>query len=572
MAILGRVTLNDGGFHPSYEPINDHIQLPQFLPRRKWPSEYAATQLQSARIAAPVNGMDAAASERLHRELCDRSEGVYRNLEPMPPFDNNNRAYFGTPWHIHLATVHTLFHRTLKSSQNGLSVPEMGSLLRIISYGMHNSMTFFEPYQVRGVPVNCPPRTRPNTFEEQWNDRFDMPTKLGRFSDGRDIRGTEQCKVKLWTRRYVVVPVLYGTTSQWGMTIFDRSAGHLYIFDCGDGDFKGERVKSCVHFWMEFWNALGMANTFHYFVQDVTQQPDVKDSGYLSVMWLMNTLRNQVGHVMSTQDEGVDRNDVDVCEPDIRMPFQSGLHLRDWVPDGCGTLRAAIMGVRRIMRVMLCNELGLKTHQVMRKQYVNAAGAENPYPSAWSILSLLTQEIAQNNGWLRSSKFWTGLGGPQFALPMRTAVKPYDRHQPRRIRPELDEEAHYVEVNEQNLANRGFDSPSWPQGMIYTSDNPITRPLPMVQLRAVALTAQPHRPFTSSRSFKLDLVNMLARQGYEDVGHQLEISIHRREAPPEAADDADLHYIMCVRAGGDEPASAGFVIQTRNVLASEGSV
>ncbi|KAG6038344.1 hypothetical protein E4U41_004293 [Claviceps citrina] len=570
MAILGRVTLNDGGFHPPYESLNDHIQLPQFLPRTKWPSDRDATELQSARISTPLHHADAATSDRLHRELCDRTIGVYRHLEPMPPFDNKDRVYFETPWHVHLATVHNLFHRTFKSPPTfGLAVPEMGSLLRIVSYGMCNSMTFFQPYHVRGLPVNCPPRTRPNTFEETWNETFDMPTKLGRFSDGREIRGTEYCKVQLWTRRYIVVPILYGTTNQWGMTVFDRSAGQLYIFDCGEADFRDERVKACLHFWIEFWNALGMANTFYYFVQDTTQQPNVGDSGFLCVIWLINTLRNQVGHVMSTQEEGVLRNDLDVCEPDIKMSFQSSLYLRDWVPDGCGTPRAAIMAVRRIMRIMLCNELGLKNHEVMTKQYVNPANASDPYPSAWEILSVLTQEIVHNNGWLRSSRFWTAHGGPQFALPMRTGITLYDRHRPRRIRPELDEEDHLVEVKGQNLSTRRFDSPNWPQGIIYTPTNPITRPLPMVQLRATRLTTQSDG---ASPSFRLDLANTLARQGYEDLHDSIDISLHpRRAVSPQGTVDGALHYTMSVRVGEDEPVCARFVLPIQGGQANEAS-
>ncbi|KAG5999904.1 hypothetical protein E4U43_001802 [Claviceps pusilla] len=579
MAILGRVTLNDGGFRPPYESLNDHIQLPQFLPRTKWPSEHTATELQSARIVTPIpiphgNGSDAVTSEQLRQELYDGYAGTYRHLPPMPPFDNNDRVYFDMPWHVHLAIVHNLFHRTIKSSQSsGLTTQEMSALVRIVSYGMFNSMALFEPYHVRGLPVKTPPRTRPNTFEEMWNERFDMPTKLGRFSDGKEIRGTEDCKVKLWTRRYVVVPVLYGAAaSQWGMTVFDRAEGHLYIFDCGDAEFRDERVKSCVHFWIEFWNALGMANTFYYFVRDTTPQPDVRESGYLSIIWLMNTLRNQVGHVMSTEDESVHRIDVDVCEPDIQMPFKSGLYLRDWVPDGCGTTRAAIMGVRRIVRIMLCNELGLKNHPIMTKQYVNPADASDPFPSAWTILSVLTREIVHNNGWLRSSRFWTALGGPQFALPMRTAIKPYNRHHPRRIRPALDEEDHFVEVREHNLSGRGWDAPSWPQGIVYTPTNPITRPLPMVQLRATGLTTT--QSDGASSSFRLDLVNTLARQGYEDLEDSVDISLDpRRDAGLQdhqaAEEDGVLHYTMSIRVGEDEPVRAHFALSVGGAQAGE---
>ncbi|KAG6009460.1 hypothetical protein E4U21_002375 [Claviceps maximensis] len=578
MAILGRVTLNDGDFFPPYESLIDHIQLPQFLPRTEWPGDHSATQLLSARIVTPIHrDGDAAMIEQLRHELYDGSTGTYRALRPMQPFDNNDRVYFDMPWHVHLATAHNLFHRTMNSSRgSGLAVSEMSALLRIVSYGMYKSMTMFEPYHVWGLPVITPPRTRPGAFEETWNETFDMPTKLGRFWDGKEIRGTEECKVKLWTRRYVVVPVLYGRArSQWGMTVFDRSEGHLYIFDCGGPEFKEERVKSCVHFWIEFWNALGMTNTFYYFVRDTTQQPDVRDSGYLSIIWLMNTLRNQVGHVMSTEDEGVRRNDIDVCEPDIKVPFRSSLYLRDWVPDGCGTLRSAMMSVRRIIRIMLCNELGLKNHAVMKKQYVNAADATDPFPSAWTIISVLSREIVHNNGWLRSSRFWTAHGGPQFALPIRTSITLYDRHHPRRIRPALDEEDHFVEIRAEHLSGRGSDAPRWPQGITYTPTNPITRPVPIVQLRATGLTTTQSDGALSS--FRLDLANTLARQGYERLEDSVDISISldpRRAAANQGADDDDgvMHYTMSIRVGEDEPVCAHFSLSVGGAQAGEGAV
>ncbi|KAG5974550.1 hypothetical protein E4U55_008162 [Claviceps digitariae] len=141
----------------------------------------------------------------------------------------------------------------------------------------------------------------------------------------------------------------------------------------------------------------GMFNSMasnHIMIGDTTPQPDVRESGYLGIVSPMDSLRNQIRHVVSTEDEEVHGNDIDVCEPDIEMPFRSSSYLRDWVPDGCHTARAAIMAITRIIRIMLCNELGLKNHTVMAMEYANAADAANPFPSAWAILPVLTREIA----------------------------------------------------------------------------------------------------------------------------------------------------------------------------------
>ncbi|KAK2606350.1 hypothetical protein QQS21_003281 [Conoideocrella luteorostrata] len=491
MNILGVVTLYPGKFHDVNEAVKDHVQLPQFLPRTVWPSAYAAEESQESRkppahrLNTDIDWRSSDEREALRRRMFDPITGPYRHLRPMQPFDRETEKYRGASWFAHVVIVRILLNRTMQSSQNNLNTAEMGALVRIVSYGMHESMGFFEPYQFRGVSTEPAQRERSVSFEEAWNESFGMPTKLGQFVNGEDLRGSELCKLEIWGRRFVVVPVMYGH-HQWGMTIFDRLRGELYIFDCGDAEFRGERIKSCVHFWIEFWNALGMAHTFRYFVPGVTHQPDIRDSGYLCIIWLMDMLRNQVGHVMNTLDDGVERADFDVCRRSRQEPFESGLYMRDWIPDGCGTPRTAIMGVRRIIRIMLCNELGLKTHEVMTKEYL--IGSDR-LPSAWTLISQVVEELRQPHNEFKlidASSFWTGQGGPHFALPIRVPVLPYDPTQSRRNRRRRNDVTHALETRTEELfPDPGLQSPSWPDGTVYTPTHPIT------ELRATAWDRQP---------------------------------------------------------------------------------
>lgn len=549
MPTLGQVTLNDGSFHAPYESLNDHEQMPQFLPRTQWPLEENSLASAKAKINTDIDWNDDQQVSQLHASISNPGSqpGAYQHLRPMQPFDNLHLEYGDVSWYTHVAILHTFLHRTLAASRH-VSVAEMRAMLRVVSYGIHKSTTFFQPWQVVGVPKIVPERLAPDKFEEAWNPCFDMATKIGRFVDGHDIRGTNYCKIRVWSRRFVVVPVIHGRY-QWSMTIFDRFQRQLYIFDCGNAEYKRERVSACVHFWIEFWNALGMAYTFSYFVPDVMKQPAVEESGLLCIVWLMNSLRNGVGKQMSAQDPGAVRLDIDVCEPTQRLPMVSSLYLRDWAPDGCRALSRALMAVRRILRVMVCNELGLRTHQVMTKEYANPAG--DPFPSAWSRLSVIILALRDHDREITSipsSGFWTGNGGPCFALPMATEVAPYNVHQERRHHPPSDETMSPIETRPYFLYKPYLQSLEWPAGMVYTPEHPIRRPLPAIHLAANDLRLWAN--LEQGKHFKINLVNELARRGYEDLEQSMDIIIDSIDIVDDQAGDFLLRCILIVGVDG----------------------
>ncbi|GAO20126.1 hypothetical protein UVI_02051880 [Ustilaginoidea virens] len=558
MSIVGVVTLDDGVFANPTEILHDHLQVPQFLPRTAWPTADAAREMQSAKLDPFNLPLDAASSKALFEKVLT----MYRHLAPMPPFINNGLSYSGIPWFLHVAILHRLFNGTF-GTHRGLSVMEVQCLLAIVSYGTHESVAFIKPYRVKGLPDASMPRTKPNTFEEVWNPTYDMPTKLGGFHDGNEIRGSEECKRLVWGRRFIVVPIIYGVNDQWGMTVFDRFSGDLYIFDCADDELKTQRIDSCIHFWIEFWNALGMAKTFRYFVGRVNRQPSVEDSSLLCVIWLMDLLRNQVGRRISSLDEGAIRQDKDVCEPDVRRPLQSSLHLRDWVPLGCQAGRTSLMGVRRIIRILICNELGWRHHDIMNRRYATWQGATMPSP--WDLLSPVVEQLGRHGNQVDASIFWTGLGGPQFALAMKTAVPPYSSDQNRRHYHIPGHERHLIETDHRTLSSTRPWTPPWTQNIVYTPSRPITRPLPAVHLRVSNLVPLTETNTARTRNFTVRLTNTLAREGYEDLNQPLVITFDRIQFRQDRRDGFHLRFALSVSVAGGEPVETEVIIPVGEV-------
>ena len=310
--ILGYVVLgNIGTFKDHEEQLEDHGQLPQFLPRMSWPREEDAKSNEKS-----SGRMDLSCSSRYR---------PYRTLKPMPPFEGN-LEYDTCPWSSHLAVVHEIFHRGLYRV-SGIETEEMLALLRIASYGMYNSMTFFDPWVIKAVdPSETGFREHIGTDSDMWHRTYEMLRRFSKF--GTDMHDITNCQEKIRARRWVVVPILYGT-SQWCMTIFDRSQGQLYIFDCGKEQARDERIRACNVLWYRFLTTFRLiARTFSYFVPPVSEQPSDKDSGLLCIIWLMNTLRDQVGPVMTSEDAGVETQNYIIRDAhSVPILLKSSLHL-----------------------------------------------------------------------------------------------------------------------------------------------------------------------------------------------------------------------------------------------------
>ncbi|TWU71657.1 hypothetical protein ED733_003228 [Metarhizium rileyi] len=441
MGLLGKVVLKTGNFVLPNEEVQDHEQQPQFLPRVYWPGEREArrSQIQTA-LNVNIVWDDPAAVEELSRNALE----IYPSLIPMMPYGterpmsvySEDVKYDGCQWPAHLAVAHNLFHKTLNYGKN-LNIMEMMVLVRMVTYGIFNSTTFFPPFTVGNA--DSMPGSGLNfgaLGQATWPRMHREPGDLTHSSRDECIKWSKQ---RLWTKRWVILPMMYPGL-QWGMTIFDRLKGQLFIFDCGDEESKDRRVESAIKVWVEFLHDLGQPYTFLYFVPPVTKQLYTRHSGLLCVTWLMEVLRNQVGKPMTSRDDNVRKKKVTArnyhgagSETEREHVYISSLPLRDWAPMNCTNANAKMMAVRRILRVMLANELGLRNHVVMTQIYKERGGPEAAdLPSAWRFLTENARELHNNQGLVRKKDFFTGHGGPQYALPMRKSILRYDNEAPRR--------------------------------------------------------------------------------------------------------------------------------------------
>lgn len=538
MGTLGRVILQVGDFVLPQEEIRDHEQQPQFFPRINWPTvEDAAASQEQAALDMNIDWRNNNHIDQLHAEVKD----IYPRLPLMEPYDAGYASYDESNWFTHLATTHNLFHRTLQAGRN-LNTQEMTAMIRIMTYGIYYSATQFLPWHVNGVPERPASRTKANTFEQMWSPTWCMDIKAGHFGKDIEGRGDEWIKERIWMRRWIIVPIVYGGF-QWGMTMFDRYQGQLYIFDCGDDEMKDERVQSAIHLWVQFLNRVNQPFTFNYFVPKVSKQLDSKDSGILCVIWLMEILRNQTGKIMSSHDQDVNVVNVEFCDmPDNMLDwdehnsYSSALHLRDWVPDGCHAPKSRLMAVRRILRVILANELGLRNHEVMTKEYINQPCYEpHILPSALTLIQNFVEEIYDTDGNMAKERYFTARGGPQFALPMRRAVKPYDRHAPRRHLIHRVQHTCRIPIRPAELSRRETHPFHWPESFKFSAAYPVKNPEPDVELAIKHIEDVPVGDTHLSRNFDVSLENTRVPEVYRDLMQKVRVVVdqmHVRRASP----------------------------------------
>lgn len=496
-AQLGFVILGGRGFLTGiHETTFDHGQLPQFLPRTQWPDDHVAKSL--GQHTAPL-GTDIDWTARSEVEgLRGRVTALYSTLVPMPSFASGH--YDETPWLAHVAFMHDILHRSI-SNQLPLSKLEMFALLRTVSYGMFKSMAWLYPWHMPGPCGD-------GKLAEEWRDEFGMHIKVGEFQEpGSDEQYYQR---RMYGRRWVVVPVLCGE-EQWIMTIFDRCQGHLYIFDCGDGPSRSERIEACVHLWARFWNWLHLPWDFQYFVPGVTKQTNARDSGLISIVWLMSVLHDQVGETMSADDATAQRADVVMGDANLGVEMEPGdLCLGDWLPDGCKLAYGGLMAVRRIVMAMISNELGLMRHEVLTKVFRNSNGRlPAVVPSALTLLRNTATQLAAHDSTLATELFWTAQGGPQFALAQQTVAGPYQHDAPRRHRPHTQQRRFRVETNPAALSRRPAQAVRWPAGVPFTAEDPVKR--------AHGVDTQLGLDAASSLHFDMTLASREAPQLYQDL-------------------------------------------------------
>ncbi|KAM4060792.1 hypothetical protein HRG_001677 [Hirsutella rhossiliensis] len=546
-AQIGRVSLRgSGSFTGNNETTFDHGQLPQFLPRIQWPDGHVA-QILGRHTSALGTGIDWTVRSEVE-DLRDRVTSIYSCLAPMPSFASG--LYDETPWLAHVAFMHDILHCSI-SNQIPLAELEMFALLRTTSYGMFESMAWLYPWHIPGPCGD-------DKLAEEWRPDFSMRMKVGEFQEpGSD---EQYYQSRMYGRRWVVAPVLCGE-EQWSMTIFDRCQGHLYIFDSGDGPRRSERIEACVHLWVRFWNWLHLPWDFQYFVPTATRQTSAKDSGLISIAWLMFVLRDQVGGTMSVDDVTVRRADVVITAADPGVEIEpSDLCLRDWLPDGCKLAYGGLMAVRRIIKAMVCNELGLAHHEVLTKEFRNYDGrVPGIIPSALTLLRNMGTQLAAHDSMLPPDLFWTAQGGPQFAMAQRIVAGPYQHDAPRRHRPHTQQRRFRVEATPDALARRTTQEVQWPAGVPFTAENPVNRPACGAELEVAGVDTRRDLDTLFSLHFDATLANCEAPQFCQHLRRpqRIELGDIHTQRHSSGCQVLKLHLVVGL---GSESASEGLTV------------
>lgn len=411
------------------ETLHDHGQLAQFHPRTDPATE----------PPPPANNYYNVG----YRDVSDLSSVAedYASLSPMPAFRTSHEPgmYNGISWEFHVAQCHNMYYHDLEKEE-GLIDSQAQSLLAMMSHGMGRSMTWLPTFYI-------PAHGYGSAYMTCSSEEFDGMVMGDGFFDylcDRHI-GTGlnfDYRERIWGKRWLVVPISFPPPPEheYGhsvMSIFDRECGHLYLQDTAYGScplHRDERIQSAVHVWARFWNHMGLAHHFQYFVPTGTPQPYNFECGWLGVLWAMKNLRDQVGKQMRAEGPDVDPNlvwlrDVPIgnYEPENYPYENSSLYLCDWKPEHWSNHKKGVEHMRQVIYAMLANELGIT-------ETMKITGVEMAHR-----IDRITA-LMRVPGGIPFEDFWTRYGGPQFVIPRswtkhRQPPKPYDPNATRRHHP-----------------------------------------------------------------------------------------------------------------------------------------
>lgn len=397
----------------------------------------------------------------------------------------------GLVWPDHVAVVHGILNDAIPQDRM-LRDWEMSSLIAIMTYGISDAVTYIpgswflvgphprndNPYIQQPLnnigdennaeqgPLNVDVEpTCQNVFRSHFDPELGMEFKQTRqdtpsFSwEGNPPGEIDRIDMGNFRRRvnghrWVIVPIRQGGAG-WTMTIFDRSHAQLYIFDpCMAA--REERTEAIVHIWTRWWMQLGMVGHFTYFVPKVWVPKDGYDrTGLLSIHWLLMTLRNQVGPFMEQNDFDIETRDILIqpypdrhIDPDHQqfrqrlMMHTSSIPLPNWAPRFIENLNRGETEVKRVIKIIICNELGLWNHPVMNERphgnRVNAhTVTDRLRPEARDdfqdhdpddLATFVDDAFHYNEHSVVDDnparpKFFTAYGGPQFALPLALNIR-----------------------------------------------------------------------------------------------------------------------------------------------------
>lgn len=517
--------------------LNSGIQLPQFHPRTQWP--HPPNLIQAGYDNVHINGalrhIDWDEDDELndlhdlmHAHHADLLQVIYQ----MPPFQPNNfnagvaPQYQVHDWWEHVAVCQRLVRFRISSNPPWIEKREMMAFLTIISYGMDHDTAFFRPMHVDMITqdgVEQPAETHKPEFKMLMKSNHAL-----RDEDDVDFIGRA-----MYGRRWLVAPILYGE-SLWGMTVFDRLAGQLFVFDCGARyqrdhitelyvETRQNRIKAVVHLWVQFWNFMHMPFTFQYFAPGVTQEQSVGRSGLLSVMWAMHNLRNKVGKYMDPEDDDFLRRDINISQPDLTTVLErSSLPLHDWIPDGCTTEKSGWLATKHTLKVMMLNELGLPQDDITKA--LRPAGRL----SAHAEMQLHIRDIHLNQE-MPQNAFWCGQGGWQIAYPNNVGFIPYDANAERFHYDDGRPHVH-IENRPRNMVFRPRANHVWHRSVQFTENHPLPQWMPRP---ALGINPDVHKirrrreeDQDNAKHFHLYMLNLFAAPHRQEIDKPLKIFLH----------------------------------------------
>lgn len=475
-----------------------------------------------------------------------------------------DRNHDGVIWPHHVAAVHGILYDAIPNNR-ALQTFEMSALIAIVTYGMGDAVTWLpgawrlcgsspgndnpvieQPLNNIGAQNNAdghllaqdPEQTSQNVFFSQFVPEFGIEMKDSvRYTPNFHDDGTgpfnrldvnwRWYRNRIKGHRWLVVPITQ-EHGGWSMTIFDRLHAQLYIFD-PSATAREERTDAIVHAWINFWNNLGLLGHFTYFVPEVYVPSEGRDTtGLLSIHWLLLTLRNQVGPHMQQTDSSIVTRDI-IIQPWIDrhndpplhlyrqrlMMHTSSIPLPNWAPLFVENLSKAEAEVKRVVQIILCNELGLFNHPVMEAAPHRTRGMNQVHSADGRLRpeeieghqeddpedeeTFIGNPFHYHDNWVTEDnpdqpQFFTAYGGPQFALPRHLKVRELRLGDPNALprvhAPNFDgaQRWFYLRNREPPLppANGNLIIPP---GMmqVFTTENPLAREILQTEFRPSAM-------------------------------------------------------------------------------------
>lgn len=453
----GRVFLRDfGQFYGQDETLNlEPEQLPQFLPRTEWPerSQPRGPYLDDMPLSRNEFEVLELHPERLKAR--DKWDSDNPDLPPMPPYRyaSNSIAgpsrpcYSGTSiWQDHAMILYHCLVDTI-GTNDWLSEDEVTELLTCVSYGMHQSMTWLPAWAFEPGNEGCGP------FVKVQNGDFDAPmVQCGDF-DVSCFDSRAPILKRMLGRRWIAVPINQ-SFEHWFMTLFDRKAGQLFIFDSFRPN-REDRIEAATHMWAKFWREMGLPWHFQYFVAPVEQQSQDWECGLLAVAWVIAALRDRAGGTrFLATDQSVPAHDITMYHTDVPHPYpkqDSSIPLPDWLPPECNSANDGVDAVRRMFQIIIANELGLKNDKSMkatrflpgtesdlsdgaaRKWYANIG--KQKAQKSFTHINEDSQETTEERC-LDTNDFVDGVGGLLCSRPVDDRLNKYDSRDKNTPRPD----------------------------------------------------------------------------------------------------------------------------------------